>query len=94
MLLFAAQNIFSTILRLASLEMQNSPFRLRHCICGRSASPRIVTEKILIRAQSNTFQFFSDLLMIIRVVIPAKAGIQLKKLDSGSSPVGIDSYRE
>jgi len=55
--LFAAQNIFSTILRLAPLQIKNSPFWLKHLICRRSASPRIVTEKILIRAQSFLFQF-------------------------------------
>jgi hypothetical protein len=43
--LFAAQNIFSTILKLASLQTQNLPFGLKHWLCGRSASLRMVTEK-------------------------------------------------
>jgi hypothetical protein len=51
--LFVAQNIFSTILRLASLQIKNSPFGLKHLICGRYASPRMVTEKILIRTQNS-----------------------------------------
>jgi hypothetical protein len=55
--LFAAQNIFSMILRVASLQIQNSPFRLKHWICGRFASLRMVTEKILIRVQSSFFIF-------------------------------------
>jgi hypothetical protein len=54
---FAAQNIFSTILKLASLQIENSPFGLKHSICGRFASLRIVPEKILIRAQSSFFSF-------------------------------------
>jgi len=60
--LFAAQHIFSTHLRLASLQIQNSPFGLRHWICNRFASPRCVNEKIWIRAQSDIFQFFRNLL--------------------------------
>jgi hypothetical protein len=34
---------------------ENSPFGLRHSICGRSASLRMVPEKIFIRAQSPLF---------------------------------------
>jgi hypothetical protein len=48
--LFAAQNIFSTILKLTSLQIGNSPFGLKHPICGRFVSLRIVSEKIFIRA--------------------------------------------
>jgi len=67
--LSAAQNIFSTILKFASLQMsacgansfQNSPFELKHWICGRFSSPRMITEKILIRAQSFLFELFSNL---------------------------------
>jgi hypothetical protein len=58
--LFAAQNIFSTILEFASLQLQNAPFGLKHWLCGRSASLRMVTEKILIRTQSFLFQFLGD----------------------------------
>jgi hypothetical protein len=61
--LFVAQNIFSTILKLTSLQIENSPFlptagRLRHSICHRSASLRMVPEKILIHTQGLPFQFF------------------------------------
>jgi len=37
-LLFTAQKLFSTILKFASLQIQNSPFRLKHWICDRFAS--------------------------------------------------------
>ncbi len=51
--LIAAQNIFSTILKFASLQTQNSPFGLKHWVCERSVSLIMVIEKILIRAQSS-----------------------------------------
>jgi len=60
-LLFAAQNLFSTILKLASLQIENSPFGLKHSICSCFASLRMVPEKILIRAQSTPFHFFRNL---------------------------------
>jgi len=38
---------------------------------------------LITRSNADNYQSFT---MIMRVVIPAKAGIQLKRLDSGSSP--------
>jgi hypothetical protein len=57
-MLFAAQNIFSTILKLAPLQTGNSPFGLKHPVCGRFGSPRMVPEKIFIRAQSFLSLFY------------------------------------
>jgi len=51
---------FSTILKLTPLQIKNSPSGLRHLICGRFASLRIVTEKILIRAQSPLLQLLRE----------------------------------
>jgi hypothetical protein len=62
-MLFATQNIFSTILKFATLQIGNSPFRLKHPICGRFASLRMATEKIFIRAQSFFFNFLSKLII-------------------------------
>ena len=78
--LFAAQNIFSTILKFASLQTQNSPFELKNWVCGRFASLRMVNEKILIRAQSFLFQFFSDLYIIIIISFSTFISIQLSAL--------------
>jgi hypothetical protein len=46
----------------ALLRSQNSPFELKHWICGRFASLRTDTEKIFIRAQNFFFAFFRDFL--------------------------------
>jgi hypothetical protein len=54
---FIAQNLFSTILKLATLQIKNSPYGLRHLICRHFASLRMVTEKILIRAQTSLSSF-------------------------------------
>ncbi len=56
-----SKTFFWTILKFASLQIQNFSFGLKHWICDRFASLRMVTEKILIRAQSFLFQFFRDL---------------------------------
>ncbi|MFB0507826.1 MAG: hypothetical protein ACETWT_13930, partial [Thermodesulfobacteriota bacterium] len=44
----------------ASLQIQNSPFRLRHWVCGRFASLRMVTKNSLMFAPgiSATTRFF------------------------------------
>jgi hypothetical protein len=42
---------------LAPLQTGNSPLGLRHPLCGRFASLRMVPEKIFIRTQSNFFEF-------------------------------------
>ena len=46
---FALWKEFLTILEFASLQIQNSPFGLRHWICGRFASLRMVSK--------NSFMF-------------------------------------
>jgi hypothetical protein len=66
--LFAAQSIFSTILKVAPMllsaygatSFQTLPFSLKQRICCHSASLSVVTEKILIRAQSS-FSHFSKI---------------------------------
>jgi hypothetical protein len=61
---FAAQHIFSTILRLASLQIQNSPFRLKHWICrhfalpaGRQVRQELFPKKSEFALQGNKLSF-------------------------------------
>ena len=50
---FAHWKEFWTILEFASLQIQNSPCGLRHWICGRSASLRMVHQNSLMFAPGN-----------------------------------------
>jgi len=54
---FAAQEIFSTILRLASLQIQSSPCRLRHWICGVSLRQEWLTKKSEFALQGDELGF-------------------------------------
>jgi hypothetical protein len=47
--LSAAQNIFSTILKFASLQTRNSRFRLKNWLCGRFASLRLEKNRSKLR---------------------------------------------
>jgi hypothetical protein len=50
---FALRKEFWTILEFASLQTQNSPFGLKHWVCGRFASLRMVTQDSLMFTPGN-----------------------------------------
>jgi hypothetical protein len=54
---------FLTILKFASLQIQNSPSDLRHWVCDRFASLRMITEKIFALRSELLFPVFQRSLL-------------------------------